>query len=154
MMSSFFLSGSFVQRYLPMSKEGLFRMKILRASSTDAGSSASAVAKSIGLNTINRHIFLCADQTKPKCCQLEASLESWNFLKKRMKELKLGGKVARTKANCLQVCVSGPIAVVYPDAVWYHSCTPENLELILQKHMLNGEIVEELRFDAGQGFAK
>src|SRR5580700_5793436 len=81
----------------------------------------------LGLTHFKRHIFLCADQTEPKCCAKEKGLESWEFLKKRLKELNLAGPnplVYRTKANCLRICLNGPIAVVYPDAVWYHSCSP------------------------------
>ncbi len=126
------------------------------------------IAGSLGIGSLDRHVFLCAEQSTPRCSTYEQSAAVWSLLKRRLKELGLasappqwrgrdvderppapstvGGRVLRTKVDCLRVCERGPIVVIYPEGIWYHSVDETVMERIIAEHLVEGVPVAEYVF--------
>ena len=105
-----------------------------------------AIAHKLGIGAYHRHVFLC---TGPKCCTPETGLEAWETLKRVLKEkgLMTGPQACyRTKVGCLRICCHGPTMVVYPEGTWYHGMTAEKIPEFVQKHLVEGQPIEELIF--------
>jgi (2Fe-2S) ferredoxin len=112
-----------------------------------------AAAASFGIGKLTRHLFVCVGGD---CAPEEEGLATWDYVKRRMKELNIAGSSGpayRTKVTCLRICTAGPICVVYPEGAWYRNVTPENAERIIQEHVIGGRVVEDLCFARNPLFA-
>lgn len=128
------------------------------------------IAEALSIPRVQRHIFLCADQTNPKCAPRDETNLLWTHLKNRLKQLNAAtappkwqgdmsvdpdheepgqGTVLRTKADCLRICEQGCIAVVYPEGTWYARLDIEKLDRVIDEHLIEGRPVAELSFAVG-----
>ena len=95
-----------------------------------------------------RHIFFCLNERKngEACCAQHNAQAAFDHCKNRIKALGLAGpgQVRVNKAGCLDRCSGGPVAVVYPEGVWYTYVDQNDIEEIVQSHLKDGQVVERL----------
>ncbi len=102
-----------------------------------------------------RHIFFCVNQRAngEACCADHRAQEAFEHCKAQVKTLGLSGpgRVRVNKAGCLDRCAGGPVAVVYPEAVWYTFVDQADVDEIVNRHLKDGQIVERLLVPPGVG---
>lgn len=95
------------------------------------------------------HVFFCCNQREPGavCCNARGATELRDYAKARVKSLGLSGagKVRINISGCLDRCQEGPVIVVYPEEVWYTYIDREDIDEIIDQHLLQGRVVERLR---------
>lgn len=100
------------------------------------------------MSHFKHHVFFCTNQRADgsACCEDHGASEVRAYAKKKLKALgqQIPGNVRINTAGCLDRCESGPVLVVYPEAVWYSYVDKEDIDEIFEKHLKNGEIVERL----------
>ena len=101
------------------------------------------------MKKFEKHIFICENERPdghPRgCCKDKNSPEIRQQFKQRLKELKLNGSVRANAAGCLDACEFGVSIVIYPEQVWYGGVTTDDVEEIIQSHIINGKPVERLQ---------
>ena len=101
------------------------------------------------MSHFKHHVFFCCNQREPgeTCCAARGAVEAQTYAKDRISQLGLKGKgnIRINKAGCLDRCDNGPVLVVYPDAVWYTYIDKDDIEEIIQEHLVNGRVVERLK---------
>jgi (2Fe-2S) ferredoxin len=111
---------------------------------------------SIGGNSqrFQRHLFVCTNQRDPSdprgCCGAKGSESLRRLFKDEIKKAGLKGRVRANAAGCLDYCAMGPTVVVYPEGTWYFVDTPDDVNEIVQQHIMKGKIVERLRMPRRQ----
>ena len=101
------------------------------------------------MSIYQHHLFICTNQKSndKKCCAQGNAAELLDYTKKRLKQLGIHGKnqIRANSSGCLGLCSNGPVLVIYPDNVWYHYASKKELDEIIEKHLINHQIVERLQ---------
>lgn len=101
------------------------------------------------MSYFKHHVFFCCNQREPgeACCSNHGAADMQTYAKERVAALRLKGKgkVRINKAGCLDRCDEGPVVVVYPEAVWYTYVDREDIDEIIDEHLVHGRVVERLK---------